>query len=288
MRGGRLRQGGGRDLHDLGLHRRQGRRTRPTSRSQAGGTGHTEAVEIVYDPAKVSYEQAARRVLAQHRSAREGPAVLRLAATSIAPAIFYHDDEQRKLAEETKKTGRRRNSRRAWSRPRSSRPSDVLQGRGLSPGLLQEESECAINSTASIAAAISASKSSGARRSIVVMTKRSHGLLGAAGTVAAFAALRWGSTTDAAPATKFEIEKSDDEWRQPADAGAIRRAAPARHRAPRHQPAQPGEAQGHVRLRRLRPAAVLVRDQIRKRHRLAELLPAAAECGRHHDRPARC
>ena len=35
------------------------------------------------------------------------------------------------------------------------------------------------------------------------------------------------------PAAKFEIEKSDDEWRAPADAGAVRRAAQARHRARR-------------------------------------------------------
>ena len=45
------------------------------------------------------------------------------------------------------------------------------------------------------------------------MTKRSW-LLGAAGTIAAFAAMRWGSATDAAPAEKFEIEKSDEEWRR--------------------------------------------------------------------------
>jgi peptide-methionine (R)-S-oxide reductase len=38
-------------------------------------------------------------------------------------------------------------------------------------------------------------------------------LLGAAGAVAAFAAMRWGSS-DAAPAGKFEIEKSDEEWRR--------------------------------------------------------------------------
>ena len=45
------------------------------------------------------------------------------------------------------------------------------------------------------------------------MTKRSW-LLGAAGTIAAFAAMRWSSATDAAPAEKFEIEKSDEEWRR--------------------------------------------------------------------------
>jgi peptide-methionine (R)-S-oxide reductase len=38
-------------------------------------------------------------------------------------------------------------------------------------------------------------------------------LLGAAG-VAAFLAARFGMQSDAAPAEKFEVEKSDDEWRR--------------------------------------------------------------------------
>jgi peptide-methionine (R)-S-oxide reductase len=43
------------------------------------------------------------------------------------------------------------------------------------------------------------------------MTKRTL-LLGLAG-LAGFLGLRWGASSDAAPAKKFEIEKSDDEWR---------------------------------------------------------------------------
>ena len=42
------------------------------------------------------------------------------------------------------------------------------------------------------------------------MIKRRTMLLGAAGTIAAFAAMRWGLPTDAAPAGKFEIESADD------------------------------------------------------------------------------
>ena len=45
------------------------------------------------------------------------------------------------------------------------------------------------------------------------MTRRAM-LLGTAGTLAMFSFLRWGSSTDAAPAAKFEIEKSDEEWRR--------------------------------------------------------------------------
>jgi peptide-methionine (R)-S-oxide reductase len=43
------------------------------------------------------------------------------------------------------------------------------------------------------------------------MTKRTL-LLGLAG-LAGFLGLRWGASSDAAPAKKFEIEKGDDEWR---------------------------------------------------------------------------
>ena len=43
----------------------------------AGGTGHAESVQIVYDPKQGELREAARRLLAQHRSDRERPAVLR-------------------------------------------------------------------------------------------------------------------------------------------------------------------------------------------------------------------
>jgi peptide-methionine (R)-S-oxide reductase len=45
------------------------------------------------------------------------------------------------------------------------------------------------------------------------MTRRTM-LLGTAGALAMFSLFRWGSSTDAAPAEKFEIEKSDAEWRR--------------------------------------------------------------------------
>jgi peptide-methionine (S)-S-oxide reductase len=67
----------------------------------AGSTGHAEAVEIRYDPAKVSYEQ-----LLQHFWRNIDP----LAAnrqfcdrgSQYRSAIFYHGDEQRRLAEASK------------------------------------------------------------------------------------------------------------------------------------------------------------------------------------------
>ena len=45
------------------------------------------------------------------------------------------------------------------------------------------------------------------------MTRRTM-LLGTAGTLAVFSIFRWGSSSKAAPAGKFEIEKSDEEWRR--------------------------------------------------------------------------
>ena len=44
------------------------------------------------------------------------------------------------------------------------------------------------------------------------MTKRTL-LLGLAGLVG-FLGLRWGASSDAAPAKKFEVERSDEEWRR--------------------------------------------------------------------------
>jgi peptide-methionine (S)-S-oxide reductase len=68
----------------------------------AGGTGHAESVQILYDPAKVSYEK-----------------ILDLFWHNIDPttpdrqfcdkghqyrsAIFYHNENQKRLAEESKK-----------------------------------------------------------------------------------------------------------------------------------------------------------------------------------------
>src|SRR3546814_1414966 len=68
------------------------------------------------------------------------------------------------------------------------------------------------------------------------------------------------------------------------DARAICGAARGGYRARRLQSAQQGEAQGRLRLRRLRPAAIFLRDQIRERDGLAELLETLAQRGRH---PAR-
>jgi peptide-methionine (S)-S-oxide reductase len=75
----------------------------PTYKQVSGGsTGHAEAVEIVYDPSVVSYERLLRHFwrnidpLAKDRQFCD-------AGTEYRSAIFTHNDEQRRLAEASKK-----------------------------------------------------------------------------------------------------------------------------------------------------------------------------------------
>ncbi|HET7384488.1 MAG TPA: peptide-methionine (S)-S-oxide reductase MsrA [Pseudolabrys sp.] len=69
----------------------------------AGGTGHAEAVEVVYDPHKVSYDE-----LLSYYWRHVDPTVKNRQFCDVGEqyrtAIFVHDDEQRKLAEASKKT----------------------------------------------------------------------------------------------------------------------------------------------------------------------------------------
>ena len=52
----------------------------------SGGTGHAEAVKIVYDPTMVDLRQAALRVLAQHRSAHAARGSSAISGRSIGRA----------------------------------------------------------------------------------------------------------------------------------------------------------------------------------------------------------
>ncbi|TAK42281.1 MAG: peptide-methionine (S)-S-oxide reductase [Betaproteobacteria bacterium] len=64
----------------------------------AGRTGHTEAVQVVFDPARVSYEKLLDTFWLNH-----DPTVLERqfcdAGSQYRPAIFFHDAEQKRLAE---------------------------------------------------------------------------------------------------------------------------------------------------------------------------------------------
>lgn len=66
-----------------------------------GDTGHAEVIQITYDPAKVGYEKLLEVFFKTHdpttldrQGADEG--------TQYRSVVFYHDDEQKKIAEDVK------------------------------------------------------------------------------------------------------------------------------------------------------------------------------------------
>ncbi len=64
-------------------------------------TGHAEVVQVEYDPAKVSYERLLEVFWSAHDPTqldRQGPDV----GAQYRSVIFYHDDEQKAEAEESK------------------------------------------------------------------------------------------------------------------------------------------------------------------------------------------
>src|SRR6267143_3505976 len=67
----------------------------------SGSTGHTEAVEVTFDPAKVSYEKLLDTFWLNH-----DPTVANRqfcdSGSQYRPGIFYHSQEQKRLAEASK------------------------------------------------------------------------------------------------------------------------------------------------------------------------------------------
>lgn len=78
-----------------------GNTTNPTYQDYGGG-GHIEAVEIAYDPAKVSYEKLLDIFWRQIDPTDAGGQFVDR-GREYTSAIFYHDEEQKKLAEISKK-----------------------------------------------------------------------------------------------------------------------------------------------------------------------------------------
>jgi methionine-S-sulfoxide reductase len=67
----------------------------PTYEMVAGGkTGHAEAVEVVFDPAKLSYEQLLTDFLTLRNPTRSPVGT----GGSYRSAIFYHSEEQKQIA----------------------------------------------------------------------------------------------------------------------------------------------------------------------------------------------
>jgi peptide-methionine (S)-S-oxide reductase len=66
-----------------------------------GGTGHTEVVQITYDPAKVTYEKLLETFWLNHDPTVRDRQFCD-AGSQYRPEIFYHSAEQKKLAEASK------------------------------------------------------------------------------------------------------------------------------------------------------------------------------------------
>lgn len=84
----------------------------PTYREVCSGkTGHAEAIEIVYDPSRISYEQLLAYFWRLHDPTtlnRQGPD----AGTQYRSAVFYHTPEQKAAAEKIKAEAQKK-----WKEP---------------------------------------------------------------------------------------------------------------------------------------------------------------------------
>src|SRR5216684_322061 len=67
----------------------------------SGRTGHAEAVEVTYDPAKVSYEKLLDTFWLNHDPTVKDRQFCD-AGSQYRPEIFYHTEEQKRLAEASK------------------------------------------------------------------------------------------------------------------------------------------------------------------------------------------
>jgi peptide-methionine (S)-S-oxide reductase len=67
----------------------------------SGATGHAEAVQVTYDPAKVSYEKLLQTFWLNHDPTVSDRQFCDY-GSQYRPAIFYYDAEQKRLAEASK------------------------------------------------------------------------------------------------------------------------------------------------------------------------------------------
>jgi len=67
----------------------------------AGTTGHVEAIEIIFDPMKISYEQILERYW-RTMDPTDASGQFNDRGTQYRSIIYYHDDIQKKIAEKSK------------------------------------------------------------------------------------------------------------------------------------------------------------------------------------------
>lgn len=80
-----------------------GHKADPTYEEVArGNTGHTEAVEITYDPNKVSYSDLVE-IYWQQTDPTDASGQFADRGDSYRPVIFYGDENEKKIAEESRK-----------------------------------------------------------------------------------------------------------------------------------------------------------------------------------------
>lgn len=80
-----------------------GQKLNPTYEEvSAGGTGHAEVVQVLYDPSKITYERLLD-VFWRNIDPTTGDRQFCDAGSQYRPAIFYHDETQKRLAEESKR-----------------------------------------------------------------------------------------------------------------------------------------------------------------------------------------
>ena len=68
----------------------------------AGGTGHLEAVQVLYDPERISYKELLQ-VFWRHVDPTDPGGQFADRGSQYRTAIFYHDDGQKRMAEESKR-----------------------------------------------------------------------------------------------------------------------------------------------------------------------------------------
>ena len=68
----------------------------------SGTTGHVEAIQVYYDPSKITYQELLD-IFWKHIDPTDGGGQFVDRGPQYRSAIFYHDEEQKRLAEESKK-----------------------------------------------------------------------------------------------------------------------------------------------------------------------------------------